>query len=135
MLMLRRLRAIRRLSPFFAIVLAIAATAPAAKADEAALWEALRDGGHVALLRHALAPGTGDPVDFTLGDCTTQRNLSDEGSAQARRIGQRFRDNGIEAARVYTSQWCRCVETAELLDLGPVSEQPAASNFVQDASQ
>ena len=54
---------------------------------EAAVWEALRSGDHViALLRHAVAPGTGDPPDFTIGDCATQRNLSDEGRAQAQRI-------------------------------------------------
>ena len=60
-------------------------------------------GSQVVLLRHALAPGTGDPASFTLGDCTTQRNLSEEGRAQARRIGARFRENGIASAAVFTS--------------------------------
>lgn len=104
---------------------------PAAGADDAALWDALKSGQHVALLRHALAPGTGDPAAFTIDDCSTQRNLSEEGRGQAARIGERFRANGIEAARVRASQWCRCRETAELLKLGPVHDLPALNSFYQ----
>ncbi len=84
------------------------------------------------MLRHALAPGIGDPADFTLGDCSTQRNLSEAGRSQARRIGERFRANGIEQADVYTSQWCRCRDTAELLGLGPVKELPALNSFFRN---
>lgn len=98
-------------------------------ADEVALWQALKSGGHVALLRHAVAPGTGDPAEFTIGDCSTQRNLSDEGRAQARRIGERFRANGIDQALVFSSQWCRCLDTSELLELGPVTELPTLNSF------
>jgi broad specificity phosphatase PhoE len=83
-----------------------------ATADDATLWRALASKGHFALLRHAIAPGTGDPPGFTLGDCDTQRNLSAEGRAQAERIGARLRENGIAAARVLSSQWCRCLDTA-----------------------
>ena len=101
------------------------------EANEPALWKALQTEGHVALLRHAIAPGTGDPEAFTIGDCSTQRNLSEEGRAQAARIGDRFRTNGIETARVFSSQWCRCRETAELLELGPVNELPALNSFYQ----
>ena len=86
----------------------------------------------MALLRHAIAPGTGDPSDFTLRDCSTQRNLSDQGREQAVRIGKRFRGHGIMTAGVYSSQWCRCLDTAELLDLGPVEELPALNSFFQD---
>lgn len=86
-------------------------------------------GGEVLLIRHAAAPGTGDPAGFRLGDCTTQRNLSDTGRKQARAIGDWLRDQGIERARVYSSQWCRCLETAELLDLGPVVELPGLNSF------
>jgi len=100
-----------------------------AEANDAGLWEALRSGGHVALLRHAIAPGTGDPVAFMLGDCSTQRNLSDTGRAQAERIGARFRANGIERALVFSSQWCRCFETARLLRLGPVNDLPMLNSF------
>jgi broad specificity phosphatase PhoE len=98
-------------------------------ADEVALWGRLKSGGHVALLRHALAPGTGDPADFTIGDCSTQRNLSEEGRAQAARIGERFRANGIDRASVFSSQWCRCLDTSELLGLGPVTELPTLNSF------
>ncbi len=97
--------------------------------EEAALWTALRSGGHAALLRHALAPGTGDPSDFTLSACETQRNLSDAGRRQAARIGARFRANGIPSAQVLSSQWCRCLETAQLLGLGPVAELLALNSF------
>lgn len=100
-------------------------------ADDAELWNALRSGESVALLRHALAPGSGDPPEFTLGDCSTQRNLSDDGRAQAERIGERFRANGIRLAQVYSSQWCRCRETARLLGLGAVQELPALNSFYQ----
>ena len=85
-----------------------------ANASEA-LWSALRSGTHVAMMRHALAPGTGDPGTFRLGDCATQRNLNDEGHRQAEAIGSRFRSKGIGTSRVYSSQWCRCLETARLL--------------------
>jgi phosphohistidine phosphatase SixA len=102
-----------------------------AATEEAALWRALDLRGHVALLRHAIAPGTGDPPDLVVGDCSTQRNLSQEGRAQAERIGDRFRDNGIEAARVVSSQWCRCSDTAELLGLGAVEQLPILNSFYQ----
>jgi len=100
----------------------------AAEADDA-LWQALRSGGHVALMRHAFAPGTGDPAPFALRDCSTQRNLSDEGRQQAAHIGARFRANGIHTARVFSSQWCRCLETARLLDMGPVRELSELNSF------
>jgi broad specificity phosphatase PhoE len=83
----------------------------------------------VALIRHALAPGTGDPAHFVLEDCATQRNLSEEGRQQAREIGAAFRQNGITAARVLSSRWCRCLETARLLDLGTVEPFPALDSF------
>lgn len=92
-------------------------------------WAALRSGGHAVLLRHAIAPGTGDPPDFDLRRCATQRNLSAVGREQAARIGARFLANGIAAAKVYSSQWCRSLETARLLDLGPVNELPALNSF------
>jgi hypothetical protein len=74
----------------------------------------LRRGGVVIAFRHALAPGTFDPPGFRVGDCSTQRNLNDEGRAQARRLGAWFRERGLAPARVRSSPWCRCVDTAEL---------------------
>ena len=99
---------------------------------EPALWDAMRSGDHVALLRHAIAPGSGDPAGFSVDDCATQRNLSDAGRDQARRIGSRFRENGIADATVFSSQWCRCLETARLLGLGPVTAQPILNSFFRN---
>jgi phosphohistidine phosphatase SixA len=76
-------------------------------------WAALQ-GGSIVLLRHANAPGIGDPPGFRLNDCSTQRNLDDEGRAQARRLGEAFRGRGVAVGAVLTSQWCRTRETAEL---------------------
>lgn len=100
-------------------------------ADEAeeALWNALGSGEAVALIRHALAPGTGDPAGFKLDDCATQRNLSEEGRRQARQIGKAFRKNGIASAQVWSSRWCRCLETARLLELGSVQPLPSLDSF------
>ncbi len=81
------------------------------------------------MLRHANAPGIGDPPHFKLGDCSTQRNLDAAGRAQAERLGERLAKAGIVSAKVYSSQWCRCLETAHLLMLGPVSELPALNSF------
>lgn len=81
-------------------------------ADEA--WQALRDGGTVALFRHARAPGTGDPTNFRLDDCTTQRNLSAEGRQQAQAIGEQFRARQIPVEQVLSSRWCRALDTARL---------------------
>ncbi len=97
-------------------------------------WEAMRRPGAIALMRHAYAPGTGDPDDFRLGDCSTQRNLNDAGRDQARRIGEAFRANGVEVDRVLTSQWCRSAETAALLDLGDPEPLPSLNSFF-DARQ
>jgi phosphohistidine phosphatase SixA len=74
----------------------------------------LRQGGVVIALRHALAPGTFDPPGFQPGVCSTQRNLSDEGRAQARRIGEWFKAARLQPARVRSSPWCRCLDTATL---------------------
>ena len=81
-------------------------------ADDAA-WAALRTNA-IVLFRHADAPGFGDPENFRLGDCTTQRNLAEPGREQARRIGQRFAEERVSVAQVLHSQWCRTTETAAL---------------------
>ena len=109
-----------RLLVFLCLLLPLSAAAQT-QPDEAALWAALRAGGHVALIRHALAPGTGDPAGFRVDDCATQRNLSPTGRAQARAIGERFRANGIDTAAVLSSQWCRCLDTARELALGEIT--------------
>jgi len=83
----------------------------------------------VLVLRHALAPGTGDPPGFEIDDCSTQRNLNEEGRAQARAWKSFLREHGIEKARVLSSQWCRALDTAEEMDLGEVKEFPPLNSF------
>jgi 8-oxo-(d)GTP phosphatase len=92
----------------------------------------LHEPGYALLIRHALAPGIGDPPGFRIDDCASQRNLSGQGREQARDLGQRLSAAGISSARVFSSQWCRCLETAELLGLGPVIPLPALNSFFQD---
>ena len=94
----------------------------------------MQSGKAIILLRHAEAPGSCDPPDFKLGDCSTQRNLSEEGRAQSRAIGDLFRANGITSAAVYSSQWCRCLDTARLLGLGEVEPLDLLNSFFGDSS-
>lgn len=106
---------------------------PGARAALAAdtVWDALRAGGAVVLLRHAqTTPGVGDPPGFRLEDCATQRNLSDAGRAQARRLGDAFRARGIVVTQVLSSGWCRCLETAKLA-FGQVERWPAVDSFFE----
>jgi len=91
--------------------------------------------GRVLMLRHAQAPGVGDPPGFRLDECSTQRNLDDSGRRQARALGTRLANAGVANARVYSSQWCRCLETARLLQLGPVSELPALNSFFERSQE
>jgi phosphohistidine phosphatase SixA len=89
--------------------------APVAAADTEQLWTLLQGGGQVVLIRHAITtPGVGDPAGMRLDNCTTQRNLTDEGRRHARRVGEAFRARDIPVERVLSSPWCRCLETARL---------------------
>jgi broad specificity phosphatase PhoE len=93
------------------------------------LWDLLRSGGQVVLIRHPLTePGFGDPQGFRLEDCSTQRNLSEEGREHARRIGEAFRLHRIPVERVLTSAWCRCVEAANIA-FGKAEISPALANL------
>ena len=78
------------------------------------LIEKLDEGGKIIFIRHAYAPGGGDPNNFNLSDCSTQRNLSEEGREQAKLIGKFFRENHIKVDKVLSSEWCRCKETAKI---------------------
>lgn len=91
---------------------------PSAEAQAAGsspdFWALAREGGNVFLMRHATTvPGIGDPPNFTLGNCATQRNLSDAGRAESRRVGERFRAEQVFLDSVRSSAWCRCVDTAQ----------------------
>lgn len=115
---------------YVAASLILGAIAPAASAgDQQSAWRALKSGTAFALMRHALAPGLGDPSDFRIGDCSTQRNLSEDGRQQARAVGAALRAKEITTARVLSSQWCRCLDTAEQLGLGPVEELSALNSL------
>jgi broad specificity phosphatase PhoE len=110
-----------------------------ARADEA-LWPLLRAGGHVVLLRHdSTDPGVGDPAGMKLDDCSTQRNLSEEGRAHARRLGEALRSRAIPVAGLQASPWCRCLETARLVFGRSAQVQPALGNLFgrheQEAAQ
>ncbi len=76
--------------------------------------EHLKVGGKLIFIRHAYAPGGGDPENFNIHDCSTQRNLSESGRIQSRKIGNFFTENKIKIEKVYSSEWCRCKETASL---------------------
>ncbi|MBZ2167363.1 histidine phosphatase family protein [Marinobacter sp. F4216] len=114
--------------------LLISVSAIADGSDEAA-WTALRNGEAVLMLRHALAPGTGDPANFQLGDCSTQRNLNDEGRAQARSWKPFLAEHGIEDVRLYSSQWCRCMDTATEMAMGEVTPLPPINSFFRNRSE
>ena len=115
----------------FAILLGFCGTAQIATADDAAnAWEALRAGGHVALMRHSDAPGFGDPSGFRVDDCATQRNLSAKGRTDAAKIGARLKSEGIAIEKIVSSPWCRCKDTAALLNLGVVETEATFGNVV-----
>lgn len=124
----------RRLALAALAALCVLAAAPGGARAEADGWAALDRPGVIVAMRHALAPGTGDPADFEIGDCSTQRNLDAAGRAQARAIGDALRARGFRPDRVLTSQWCRCRETAELLELGEPRDFPALNSFFRDRS-
>ncbi len=115
-----------------ALPLALLAGTPAAA--EAAAWEALR-GGAITLFRHATAPGAGDPPGMRLGDCATQRNLDEAGRAQARRIGEAFRAEGVVVGAVLSSRWCRAREMAALAFPGLARAEPAFDSFFDERAE
>ena len=87
--------------------------------------------GNVLFIRHALAPGYGDPHNFDLYDCSTQRNLNEEGREQAFRIGEIIKEAGIIFSKIYSSQWCRCLETATYMNIGDITTEPGLNSFFQ----
>lgn len=109
-------------------VVAFVAVMASASIACAADWSVLKEPGTIALIRHADAPGVGDPKGWRLDDCGTQRNLSERGRQQARALGEEFRANAVAAEKVIASQWCRAVDTATLMQIGPVEQQSAFNN-------
>jgi phosphohistidine phosphatase SixA len=107
---------------------------PALAAEDDKAWAALKKPGAIVLFRHASAPGGGDPPGHRLDDCSTQRNLDEEGRAQARRIGESFRAQGIKVEAVLSSQWCRTRDTAQLAFPGQPKDATAFNSFFSDRS-
>lgn len=115
-----------------AVAAVLAVIAMTATASE--LADKLKLPNHALLMRHALAPGIGDPTGYSLADCSTQRNLDAQGRQQAIRTGQWLKRQGVQMAMVLTSPWCRCKDTAGLLDYGQPEVEPAIGSFFE-ASQ
>jgi broad specificity phosphatase PhoE len=108
----------------------LAAEPAAASAED--LWQRLQGGKHVLLVRHAATePGIGDPPGFALGDCATQRNLSAPGRADAQALGAAVRLHGVPVARVLSSRWCRCQDTARIA-FGKVEPAPMLDSMMND---
>lgn len=116
---------------FFTALLALSGTAHATEAG----WALLRNGGQVVLLAHANAPGTGDPANFDIENCRTQRNLSDRGRQQARRLGALIATRGEPVEKVYSSQYCRALDTARLAFGDRLVEELPALNSVERAPE
>ena len=116
-----------------ALAILLVAGAPAAVANDA-LWSLLAAGGQVVMMRHAqTVSGVGDPPRFDLRDCATQRNLSEVGRTESRRVGVVFRARGIPVGRVLSSEWCRCAETARLA-FGRAELWPVLNSYFNDPS-
>lgn len=122
----------RRKPLFQKLLLACVALCLAGLAQASDLAQKLHGPHHILLIRHALAPGMGDPAHFSLQDCSTQRNLNDEGRAQAKAIGAWLKRQGLASALVLASPWCRCQDTARLMDLGPVVVEPSLASFFNE---
>ena len=113
----------KRLILATALTLLFSLTAQSSSANELLIWDKLQGTapkGYVLLMRHSYAPGVGDPDNFKLNDCSTQRNLSDVGRQDAKDVGEWLQRREIKIFRVETSRWCRAKETAQLLNIGKV---------------
>ena len=99
------------------------------------LSQKLQSSDYVLLMRHTLAPGVGDPANYSLQDCKTQRNLNAEGRAQAVFVGEWLKKQGVKNAEVHSSVWCRCKDTAALLNFGEYKVEPALASFFDEMSK
>jgi phosphohistidine phosphatase SixA len=111
-------------------------TAQSSSANELLIWDKLQGTapkGYVLLMRHSYAPGVGDPENFKLNDCSTQRNLSDVGRQDAKDVGEWLQRREIKIFRVETSRWCRAKETAQLLGIGKVRLNKNLDSLFEEA--
>lgn len=123
------------IATFFKIFLMYVAWTGASFANATELSDLLKRSDHVLLMRHALAPGVGDPAGYKLDDCKTQRNLDSQGRAQAQKTGQWLKAQGVQDALVFTSAWCRCKETADKLGLSAPVQETSLNSFFDDMRQ
>jgi phosphohistidine phosphatase SixA len=114
------------------ILMSLLSLSGVARAD---LLSDLTDGQHVMMIRHADAPGVGDPAGYKLDACKTQRNLGEYGRRQSVAIGKWLADRKVQNAKMFSSAWCRCIDTATLMDKGPVVVEPALGSFFDNMSQ
>ena len=129
MVMRTQLKSFQRAMAVLVIMLCLSTTALANLAGP------MTDGQHILLMRHADAPGFSDPAGHRLDQCSTQRNLGEFGKKQAERNGQWLSQQGIESAKVFSSPWCRCVDTATLLKKGQVTIDSSLGSFFENMSR
>src|SRR5438552_5204538 len=114
------------------VVAAVVCAVSVSPAQAESVWDALRAPGSVVVLRHSYAPGTFDPPTARLDDCSTQRNLDENGRAQARRVGEEFRRHGIGVGTILSSPRCRCLDTARLAFGGAPQEWEVLQGSLND---
>ncbi len=124
----------RWLKPTYLLLACLSLLLSGAQPALAGLIDDLTDGQHVLLMRHADAPGVGDPPGYRLDQCSTQRNLGEVGRQQSALIGRWLTAQGVSSPKIFSSAWCRCVDTARLLALGAVSVEPSLNSFFDDMS-
>ena len=126
-----------KISALVASLILASLSPQSAQAKELAIWDQLQGTnpkGYVLLMRHALAPGVGDPENFVVNDCSTQRNLNQEGRQDARDIGSWLERRDVKILRVESSRWCRAKETAQLLNVGKVRLNKNLDSLFEDES-
>ncbi|OWS69371.1 histidine phosphatase family protein [Polynucleobacter aenigmaticus] len=121
--------------PFFLIIFTLLCAQAKLVIAQSEFASKLQDGQHILLMRHADAPGYGDPQNYQMNQCSTQRNLGDFGRKQAKSTGDWLSKQGIDQAKIYSSAWCRCIDTATLLNKGAVKKEASLGSFFDDMSQ
>ena len=116
------------------VLLCLSLLATGAQPALAGLLDDLTDGQHVLLMRHADAPGVGDPAGYRLDQCSTQRNLGEVGRQQSALVGQWLVGQGVSSAKIFSSAWCRCTDTARVLSLGAATVEPSLNSFFDNMS-
>jgi len=124
----------RLINRLITLTIFIAGSFMLAQHASASLASDLQDGQHVLLMRHADAPGFGDPAGYVLGQCSTQRNLGEYGKRQSKAIGEWLSNQELQNAQIFSSPWCRCFDTATLLNKGPVKIESALGSFFDNMS-